>query len=402
MPPERNIRHVLIVIESDYPTFDGGGAETQVETLTRNLPPGLEATVIAPLVPNGPQSIDDNVHGVAVHRIAYPRLPLIGGMIMLVRLALLIIARRDEIDAIHCHIANNMAAVCAALGRLLNIPVVVKLTGMLELRHGILSDHPSLGVRLKRWLIQRANALQAISDELESGLIDKGFEKERVHLIPNAVDTHIFGPVLKREDQRDIKQRSDIDAEFVACFVGRLVPEKALDMLIRAWDQAIPMEAEAALVLVGTGLLEPDLKALVNEHEREHQVRFAGFIQNKAVIADYWRIADVGILTSDFEGLSNALLEAMASAVPMIGSRVSGNTDLILPGKTGWLFEPRNQDQLAACLGEAFAMDQQQRTALGEATRKRALETVGVDHIWGQLTKLYGHHQGNDMALCAE
>lgn len=75
MPPEKPSHHVLMVIESDYPSMDGGGAETQVETLTGNMPTGMRATVVAPLVPYGPEAVDDLVHDVPVHRIWYPRLP---------------------------------------------------------------------------------------------------------------------------------------------------------------------------------------------------------------------------------------------------------------------------------------------------------------------------------------
>lgn len=400
MLPEKPANHVLMVIESDYPSMDGGGAETQVETLTGNLPAGLHATIVAPLVPYGPQATDDVVHDLPVHRIWYPRLPLIGGFIMLLRLALFILARRRTINAIHCHIAHNMAAVCCGLGSLLGIPVVVKLTGMQELDSGILSSNRSLSVSVKRWLMKRASALQAISEELETGLVKKGFDEARIHLIPNAVDTRLFAPAP--DDREDIKRNSGIDADFVACFVGRLVPEKALDMLIRAWDQAMPKEVKAALVLVGTGPLEHELRALVSELGRTEQVKFAGFVQDKAVIADFWRIADIGLLTSDFEGLSNALLEAMASAVPMIGSRVSGNVDLIGPGETGWLFEPRQQDQLALCLREAFEMAPAARRRMGDAARQRALETVGVDQVWHRLSSLYFGSGQEGMALCVE
>ncbi|MGI9492945.1 MAG: glycosyltransferase [Geminicoccaceae bacterium] len=400
MRHEETDRHVLMVIESDYPSMDGGGAEAQIETLTANLPAGLQVSVVAPLVPYGPDSVDDVIQGAPVHRIWYPRLPLIGGLIMLLRLASLILARRRSIDAIHCHIAHNMAAVCSFFGRLSGIPVVVKLTGMQELENGILSEIRSPGNGLRRWLIKQASAFQAISEDLENGLIDKGFEKERVHLIPNAVDTRLFAPAPEACDA--IKKNLGIDADFVACYVGRMVPEKALDMLIRAWAQALPMEAMASLVLVGTGPLETDLRTLAGSLNRAHQVKFAGFVQDKTVIADYWRIADIGLLTSDFEGLSNALLEAMASAVPMIGSRVSGNQDLITPGETGWLFEPRQQHQLATCLSEAFDMASAPRRRMGEAARQRALEIVGVDHVWRRLSDLYLDRRQEAMALCAE
>ena len=400
MPHDDTVRHVLMVIESDYPSMDGGGAEAQIETLTGNLPAGLWVTVVAPLVPYGPGAVEDVVHGAPVHRIWYPRLPLIGGFIMLLRLASFILVRRRTIDAIHCHIAHNMAAVCSCLGRLLDIPVVVKLTGMRELENGILSENRSPGNSLRRWLIKQASRFQAISDDLENGLIDHGFDKGRIHRIPNAVDTRLFAPAPEECDA--IRKKIGIDADFVACFVGRLAPEKALDMLIRAWDQALPMEAKASLVLVGTGSLEDELRTLARSLNRAHQVKFAGFVQDKTVIADYWRIADIGVLASDFEGLSNALLEAMASAVPMIGSRVSGNEDLITSGETGWLFEPRQQDQLAACLSDAFDMAPASRHRMGEAARERALKMVGVDHVWRQLSGLYLDRRQEAMALCAE
>lgn len=400
MQPEIPLRHVLMVIESDYPSIGGGGAEAQVETLTSNLPSDLRATVVAPLVPYGPVEVDDFVHGVPVHRISYPRLRLIGGLIMLIRLAWYILARRRQIDAIHCHVANTMAAVCSGLGGILGIPVLIKLTGMTELRHGILSTRRTPGLALKRWLIKRASGLQAISIELEAGLIAKGFDPLRIHLIPNAVNTNLFAP--SNEDHGVLRGALGIEADFIGCFIGRLVPEKALDILIRAWDQAIPRDASAALVFVGSGPLEKELKRLAKDLGREGQIHFAGFINDKDKIADYWRIADIGLLTSDFEGLSNALLEAMASAVPMIGSRVSGNSDLIKPGETGWLFEPRREDQLAACLLDAFEMPAAERRAMGEAARHLALQTVGVEHIWARLSDAYRGKEQGGMALCAE
>jgi len=389
---------VMMVIESDYPSVDGGGAEAQVETLTRNRPDGVDVMVVAPKVPFGPQAEHDVVHGCPVQRIPYPTLPLIGGLIMLCRLALLIVRKRREIDAVHCHIAHNMAAVACFIGWILSLPVLVKLTGMTELENGILSDRVSPTLALKRWMIKQATAVQAVSEELEVGLLAKGFDRARVHRLPNAVDTRLFAPA----DRLPIKARLGIDTAFTACFVGRLVPEKALDSLIRAWAKAIPADASAALVLVGTGHLEDELKALTAELGRSSQVRFEGFVVDKTVIADYWRISDVGLLTSEFEGLSNALLEAMSAGVPMIGSRVSGNTDLILPGKTGWLFQPRDIDQLKVCLAEAFLMAPEKRLSLGGAARERALSLVGVDHIWERLLDLYQSGRQSDIALCAD
>lgn len=400
-PAPAGRKTVLMVLESMYPSTDGGGAESQVETLTANRPDGVDVVVVAPLVAEGSQKTEERVHGCRVIRLAYPRWPLIGGIVMLLRLAFLIIAWRCRIDAVHCHIAHNMAAVACLIGRMLAIPVVVKPTGMTELEGGILTDRPGTMLRLKRWMVRQATAIHAISEKLETALIDKGFEPERIHRIPNAVDTGLFAPAddLGRSV---LRARFCIESAFTACFVGRLAPEKALDSLMRAWADAIPSEASASLLLVGSGPIEDELKRLADDLGRRHQIRFEGFVADKRIIADYWRIADLGLLTSDFEGLSNALLEAMASAVPMIGSRVSGNADLIQPGRTGWLVTPRAEDQLAAALSAARALPEDERRALGVAARQSALSLVGVERVWERLLPLYERRHSRSVPLCAE
>ena len=400
MPPDLKMKHLLIVIESEYPSLLGGGAEAQIETLTRNRPDDLDITVVTPRVSIGPQAIHEVVHGCEVWRIPYPRIRLLGGVVMLLRFVWFLLTTGRRFDAVYCHIGNNMTAIASGLGRLLSLPVAIKLTGMTELDNGILSDNPAAGVALKRWLIRKADAIQAISNVLEERLIAKGFEPDRIHCIPNAVDTRLFAPA---PDQRTaLKAKLGIEADFVGSFVGRLMPEKALDLLIDAWDRAIPKDASAALVLIGTGAEETALKAQAERLGRRHQILFPGFVGEKAVIADYWRISDIGLLTSDFEGLSNALLEAMASGVPMIGSEVSGNVDLITHGRTGWLFPPRDLDRLSACLEQAFSMQASARRALGDAALKRAHATVGVARIWAEILRICQKNDTVAMVKCAE
>ncbi|MEM7041912.1 MAG: glycosyltransferase family 4 protein [Pseudomonadota bacterium] len=400
MQPSKRRTNVLIIVESVYPSVVGGGAEAQIETLTRNLPNDIRASVVAPLVPRFPQAIRNCVHGCEVYRIPYPNIRLIGGLVMLLRLVGVILARRHGIDAIYCHIIHNMAPVACAIGRMLGKPVIVKPTGKTELDQGILSNKSSPIVAVKRWLIKRATAIQAVSKAIEDALTTKGFDPARIHRIPNAVDMRVFAPAFDR--QPELKAALGLEADFVACFVGRLAVEKALDTLIEAWARAIPREASAKLVLVGTGPLEDELKAQVRTSGLERQVVFAGFVEGKSTIATYWQISDVGLIPSEFEGLSNALLEAMASGVPMIGSRVSGNVDLIESRKTGWLFTPRDVDQLSACLSDAYTMDKDAHRAMGEASIAKAHATVGVDHIWRRLVSLCFGRPGVSEVLCAE
>ena len=135
---------VLMVLESMFPTKGGGGAETQVRTLGRHLiEQGVPVSLLSPMVGYGSQSPTDVVDGIGVTRISYPKLPAVGALIMLSKLAWLLFRRRHGYTIIHAHIAGNMAAVCCLMGKLLNKPVLVKLTGMTEMVGGILDPHPA-------------------------------------------------------------------------------------------------------------------------------------------------------------------------------------------------------------------------------------------------------------------
>lgn len=113
-------RRVLMVMESIFPSKGGGGAESQVRTLGMHLPArGIGVSVLVPMAAHGLQVSDAVVDGIPVHRIAYPKVPLFGGGVMLVKLAVQLFRRRHEYHFIHGHIAGNMSAVCCVMGRLL-------------------------------------------------------------------------------------------------------------------------------------------------------------------------------------------------------------------------------------------------------------------------------------------
>lgn len=101
-------------------------------------------------------------------------------------------------------------------------------------------------------------------------------------------------------------------------------------------------------------------------------------------------LAHVGILTSRAEGLSNSLLEYMASSLPVLGSRVSGNEDFIVPGETGWLFEPGDEEGLTTALRDAGARSPQELRRIGRNARQMVAARAAVPTVLDRLCEFYG------------
>lgn len=375
---------VLMVLESVFPTPGGGGAESQVRTLGLHLPArGVSVSVIVPMVRYGPQVEHDTVDGIEVWRIAYPKLRSIGAMIMLIKLAWRLFRLRASYDFIHAHIAGNMAAVCSVMGRLLGKPVLIKLTGMTEMVGGIIDPHAGLPSRIKRRLMRSASFYQATSSQIARMLVEAGFDAAKVHRIPNAVDTARFASLTRAADERLALCG---ERRLVGVYVGRLEAEKDLELMLRGWAGAFRGQADVALVLVGSGSLRDPLQALATELGIAEQVIFAGPTKT---VERFLAVADVGLLTSRAEGLSNTLLEYMASGLPVIGSRVSGTEDFVVDGRTGWLFPAGDVSQFRQCLERVGRLSATELRQLGLQARHLVTADASNAAVIGRLIELY-------------
>lgn len=377
MATERRLR-ILMVLEAAYPALRGGGAEAQVRTLARGLRArGHGVTILVPCVPWAPTRKVSRFGGAAVCRLWFPRLPLLGGPWLWLRMAMFLHARGRRYDAWHVHIAHRMGAVCALMGHWLDKRVLAKVSGWWELEKGTLAPRAGLVDRLARRALRHTGTWQAISRRIARTLELRGIPADRIVLLPNAVDTARFAHI-----GRDAAAPSPV--RFV--FVGRLEAEKGLATLVAAFAAIAPSHPEASLLLVGSGTLERPLKDEVQRLGIAGRVEFAGHRDDiETVLAD----GNVGVLGSRIEGLSNTLLESMASGLPMIASRISGNEDFVHEGRNGWLFEPGDRDGLARCLSEAASLDPAARTAMGEAARATVRANAGLDQVLNRLQLLY-------------
>lgn len=379
--------HVLMLLGGAYPPVNGGGTELQARTLAAGLRQrGHLVTVLAPRSARGPQRRIDRLDGVPVCRLPYPHVRLLGTAWLLGRLALFLWFKGRRYDAWHAHSPRYVAAMAALLGSHLERPrVVVKVASAAELDTGNLAARPSLRARVIFHCLRRTDAWQAISRRIADALAARGIPASRIAAIPNAVDVLRFHP----------RQRA-VGASARFLFVGRLVPAKNLFALLEAFSALLLSHPQASLRIVGGGPLETALKNRVRELGIDANVHFDGHRSDiEAVLAE----ADVGVLPSSVEGLSNTLLECMASGLPMIASRVSGSEDLVTPAN-GWLFEPGDHAGLVACLAAAAALPTQQRLRMGACARATIERHAALPGVLDRVLALY-RGQATPPALAA-
>lgn len=370
---------ILMLLEANFPTM--GGAERQLETLAQALlVMGHRVTVVVPRLDDS-QPAGAGRHGaLPIWRIAYPGIRLLGTLILLLKLAWLLFTWRHRYDAIHVHIAHNMGAVAAVMGRLLGKPVIVKFSGWWEQERGCLRSHGGPSAALARRMLHQASAIQAISTRIASDLHELGFDPARVHWLPNGVHTARF---------EGIRRAAEGNRPPCVVFVGRLVPEKGLDCLLTAWAKA-RRPPGWRLRLVGGGVLLEALRRQALALGVADSVDLPG---PSDAVEQELATADIGVLPSRFEGLSNTLLEYMAAGLPVIATRISGSEDLIIPQRNGWLCDVDDVDGLAAALSEAMGLSSAARQGIGALARADVMAKASVPAVIAQLMPLYAGEQ---------
>ena len=199
--------------------------------------------------------------------------------------------------------------------------------------------------------------------------------------IYNGVDTDLLKP-----GPDGVRDQLGIAAEtFVVGIVGRLDPIKDHPTLFRAVAGLRERGVDAELLVVGSGPERERLEPLAGEG-----VRFLG---NRSDVPDVMRAMDAFALTSLNEGISNTILEAMATGLPVIATRVGGNPELIEDGVCGVLVEPGDDGSIAESLAR-YAGNGDLARAHGAAARRRALDrfsikrmVAGYEEVWKRVVE---------------
>ncbi len=273
--------------------------------------------------------------GVVVHEVPMRRSPVHPDLVRAV-LAIRRLARDRGADVLHGH-ATVGGVVARLAGRSLGRPVVVTPNGV----------HPSRLVRqAERALAPLTSALVAVSPSEARLVRDLGLcPSARVHVVPNGIDLALPTPL-----DRDLRAELGLapDTPLVG-WVGRLAPQKAPEVLVRAVAQ-LPPHVHA--VLVGGGPDAEAVAAAVAASAAAERVHLLGHVPGAAGLLGQF---DVLALPSRWEGAPYVPLEAFRAHVPVVATDVVGTRDVVVEGETGWLVPPDDPAALASSLLAALA-----------------------------------------------
>jgi glycosyltransferase involved in cell wall biosynthesis len=286
-------------------------------------------------------------------------------------------ALRGRYDVVHIHSYRDYI-VPAAAARLARIPAVVMT------RH---LPHPFRN-RLTAYVCSKLfyDGIIAVSEFIRRILLDSSTAPERVFVVKNGIDLSPWQQV----SHSNVRQELQIpEAAFLVVAAGRVVPEKGLDVLIRAIGHARAKGVDAICAIAGQGEDLGRLEKLRAELALDAAVQFLGFRRDVPAL---FAVADVIVVPSIWgDPFPYAVMEALGSGRPVIASQVGGIPEIMTPD-TGYLTPPGDAERIARAI-EALATDPGRRAAIGEAARRRAQDfsldkcVQGIEAVYEALMR---------------
>jgi len=290
---------------------------------------------------------------------------------------------RRRPSLIHAHFGIEGVS-ALGLAMQLEIPLVTTFHGF----DATLKTHAMLGSPAwfryplsRRKLAREGNLFLCASSFIRQKLLETGFPESRTH-------THYIGV-----DCQTIRPRADFEETPLILHVARLVEVKGTRYLLRAFATVARKYDRVQLLIIGDGPLRRQLHALTASLGMRDRVEFLGAVPHVAVLS-WMRKAAMLVLpgvrtaTGREEGLGMVLLEAAATGLPIVGSRVGGIPECMLEGKTGFLVPERDEDALARRMAELLE-DPVRRHRMGAAGRALVEDRFDIDRQSAVLENFY-------------
>ncbi len=365
-----------------------GGAERQVEKLSVELVRrGLHVRVLTPrLVEQSPE--EEEASGVVIHR--FPLFDLnkhFPGVHGLGPLNLLSIQRQtiravsghlEWANVIHAHIASPLTAFAMQAAQRKGIPIVCKVATGGERTD--LTETSAIGLggkHLARAMVSGMDRWIATTRSVRKSLIDYGVSPQKIVLIPNGVE--LVNHSTAFFNQRGVAKRF--------LYLGRLssTSQRDLPTLVRAFDRLADQVLDARLDIVGEGDLYQQIRSLVGGTRNSCRIRLHGLQEP----APWLTQADCFVLPSRREGLSNALLEAMANGLACIANDIPSNREVLDEGKAGVLVPVGDENQLYNEL-LLMAKETGRARSYGERAYQRVQAAYSIHEVARRCHELYG------------
>lgn len=232
---------------------------------------------------------------------------------------------------------------------------------------------------VERWMVHYTDILLTINKEDE--VRAKGFAGEKVRYIPGVgIDARGIG---RQAPDEDVRRRLEIPNDAVLLVsVGELNANKNHEIVLRALSN-LKMD-NLYYIICGQGALDSHLHGLCRELGIEGQVRMPGFLED---VISVLKASDIYVFPSKREGLSVALMEAMAAGLPVVCSQIRGNTDLIQEGHNGYLVGSMEQARYEEAIRRLY-QDEALRQGMGRKNLER-IKAYDIAHVNECMREIY-------------
>jgi glycosyltransferase involved in cell wall biosynthesis len=316
--------------------------------------------------------------GVPVVRMAHPPQRFWGTLRYMRALARWLRRHAGQYDLVYVSMLKHdaYAALQAVAGR---VPVVLRAEGAGKTGDCVWQLEATCGRRIKHRCMKAA-ALVGPSRAIEQELKAAGYPRPRIHYIPNGVRIPAPRDEASRREAREALATLHADLNVpewapLGFYTGRLHAGKGLSDLVAAWEPILARWPNARLCLAGDGPYRTALEEQIEARNLGGRVILAGTFDS---VDELLAAADVFVLPSLEEGMSLALLEAMAAGLPVVATDIPGNRDLVTDAQHGLLVPPARSDALAAAIQRVLD-DPELAARLGAAARQRVVGEFSLE-----------------------
>lgn len=368
---------------NNYPPLPVGGAERQAEQLSAYLAElGLAVGVITRH--DGRSARNEIINGVEIIRVPQMGLGPLKSLFFTLGSILTLVKRRNSFDILHAHLAFAPAVVACITGKFLGKRAIVKF-GSGGAFGDVQVSKRTLRGRLVLKLLQKwADVCIALNDEIEQEMLTAGFDRSKIVRMVNGVDTKSFSQPDKDEAKDSLNLLAQ--GKTIILYTGRLAKQKSLSDLLEAVKIILDNGmSNLQLLLVGDGVEREKLIDMSSELRIQDFVTFVGRVED---VKPYLWAADIFVLPSVSEGISNSLLEAMATGLACVATDVSGSSEALDRGECGILVQPNNREELARALTRLIS-DRSEILRLGSAARKYIFDNYDFPVVVQKYYQLY-------------
>ena len=238
------------------------------------------------------------------------------------------------------------------------------------------------------YVIRKSDLIFIAADIFLFDKIINNYKLDNIIRVDNFADSNIF----KKYNKADIKQNLKLDRyNNIIVFVGRLVAEKGLDLLVDAFHLYNQQMSGSLLIIIGDGNYKYNLESKINNYELKDNIWLLGYKESNEIVW-YLNSADLFAFPSEGEGLPVALIEALCCGLPIVSTDVVGTRDMVINDVTGYRVKERDPLKFCEAITKALRKKEELSKNALELSKRYNPEKIGAD-IANYILKLLTEHK---------